>query len=104
MRDYYEDLFENESDLNPRSNPDILPDIPAFKESTLHKSYRRLMDKAVKTLDGRKADVYFLYYKEGLTENQIADRLSITQASVAVYLKRAFDQIKAFCEINKGKL
>lgn len=75
--------------FNDQGNPDALPYIEQ-EPPTLH---QQLLYKAAQTLEGRQAEVYQLYFREELTQDEIALELSIARTSVQTYIDRAVEAV-----------
>ena len=79
--------------FNRRVTPDMLPEAAVpFEEKD------DMLTNAVIRLPVRLREVILLYYYQGLTVNEIAGILGITQPSVSSRLKRGRDRLKTALE------
>lgn len=58
---------------------------------------RRITARAVECLDGRRANVVLLYYRDEFTLRQIGDYLGVTESRVCQLLREALEAMYAHC-------
>ena len=72
-------------------------------ERAEYRELEGLLERAVNTLSGKVKDVFLLSRKEGLTHEQIAQRLGISIVSSKTYVVRALQQIRKFMETHSDE-
>lgn len=71
-----------------------------LQEHIEYRELETLLNKAINSLTGKVKEVFVLSRKEGLTHEQIAERLGISVVSSKTYVVRALQHIRKFMDTH----
>lgn len=82
-------------------NPDLLPE-----QSHSPSNPQMIMGEAVEHLQGRQKEVYLMIMRDEKTQEETAEALDLSRASVRTYFDRAIAFISAYCKsaIDGGRV